>query len=238
MQGTIIIPARFASTRFPGKPLAPILGVPMIVHVVRRCTRVPGIERVLVATDDHRIAEAIRSEGGEVIMTSPDCPSGTDRVAEAASGMSSPWFINVQGDEPLIPPENIARVARALAEGRPMVTLDFPLEPSRAEDPSIVKVVTSAAREALYFSRAPIPYPRTPGTFFKHIGIYGYRRDILERLVTLPPCPLEITEGLEQLRALYHGIPIYVERAVEDSLAVDEPDHVAQVEARLRNKEE
>lgn len=237
MQGVVIIPARYASSRFEGKPLAPIAGTPMITHVIRRCMNISGIDRIIVATDDSRIATVARESGAEAVMTSPDCPSGTDRVAEVASELTSAHIINVQGDEPLLPPGHISMILTALQDGHDMATLDFPLDPSSAADPSIVKVVKDCRSNAIYFSRSLIPFPRVKGQYYKHIGVYGYQRKVLMELVNLPQPPEEVMEGLEQLRALHHGYTIHVCRASEDTVAVDEPCHIKQVERILAENE-
>ena len=225
-EGRIIgaVPARYASTRLPGKPLRLIAGRPMIEHVVRRVEAVPGLHRVVVLTDDERIAEAVRAFGGEVEMTPEDCPSGTDRIAWAARSWDCEAVINIQGDEPLIDPSSVERLVGLFRE-RPeleMATLSAPLDVARHSDPNAVKVVTALNGDALYFSRASIPYPRNAfpadGGPKLHIGIYGYRRDVLLRLASLRPTALEQLESLEQLRALEHGIKIHV-------LPLDRPAH-------------
>lgn len=240
------IPARYASTRLPGKPLLQLVGKPMVQHVVERVARVPEIERVVVLTDDERVFEAVRGFGGEVELTPEDCASGTDRIAWAAKNWTCRAVINVQGDEPLIDPDAVGRLARHLAEQPDceMATLAAPLPAGRLDDPNAVKVVHAAGKggdgRALYFSRAPIPYPRREGVVepLLHVGIYGYRRDVLLRLAELEPTPLERAESLEQLRALEHGISIHVLR-LERVLAggVDTPDDVAHVESILRAQE-
>jgi 3-deoxy-manno-octulosonate cytidylyltransferase (CMP-KDO synthetase) len=223
-----IIPARFGSTRLPGKPLLDIAGKPMIAHVYERARMARLLDRVLVATDDPRIADAVRGIGGEVRMTSPDHRSGTDRVAEAAREMDAEIVVNVQGDEPLLDPRGIDEVASVLAEnpGLSMSTLSVPLlDPEEMLSPAAVKVVVDGSGDALYFSRSPIPHLRLGagrdlleaareackrGLARKHVGLYAYRKKILLGLSSLPPAPLEEAEGLEQLRALHHRIPIRV----------------------------
>lgn len=212
------IPARYASTRLPGKMLREIAGRPMIRHVVERVSRVRELERVVVLTDDERIAGAVRDFGGEAEMTPEECASGTDRIAWAAKDWDARAVINVQGDEPLIDPEAVARLARHLRDDpdEEMATLAAPLDPSRHADPNAVKVVRAKSGHALYFSRAPIPHRRDPASSdpdvvpLLHVGIYGYRRDVLLRLAGLEPTPLERCEALEQLRALENGIRIRV----------------------------
>ena len=222
------IPARYASSRLPGKPLRPIAGRPMIEHVVRRVERVPGLDRVVVLTDDERIRDAVLAFGGEVEMTPADCPSGTDRIAHAARAWDCRAVINIQGDEPLIDPSDVAALAALFAPvgqspPRPpveMATLSAPAGDEHLDDPDKVKVVTALDGHALYFSRAPIPWQRHPGMAAPrlHVGIYGYRHDVLLRLAARTPTPLEQAESLEQLRALENGIRIRV-------LPLDHPVH-------------
>jgi 3-deoxy-manno-octulosonate cytidylyltransferase (CMP-KDO synthetase) len=230
----VVIPARYASTRLPGKPLHLLNGKPMIQWVWEAAARVEGVD-VLVATEDERIVKAVEGFGGKAVMTSPDCPSGTDRVAEAARNTEAENIINLQGDEPLFVPENVARVALALRRGEGMATLDCPLDPAFAGDPNTVKVVKDLKGYALYFSRSPIPYPRNPfSAYRKHLGIYGFRRDVLFKFVALPPTALEKAESLEQLRALENGIPIYVGEAASDSVSVDTIEDAAKVDRLLK----
>ncbi len=234
-----VIPARWGSTRFPGKVLAEIAGEPMISHVVRHAGAAARIDRVLVATDDQRIARAAESAGAEAVMTG-ECASGTDRVAEAMLDREG-WeiVVNVQGDEPLIAPENIDALVDGMI-GTPEVgiaTLCRPLDPGRATDPNTVKVVRDVRGRALYFSRAAIPYPRQAGVaeglWRLHLGIYGYRRDELARFVELGPSPLERAEALEQLRALENGIDILVLDAPRGAYGVDTPEDLEQVQRLL-----
>lgn len=239
-----ILPARHASTRFPGKPLALIAGRPLIQHVVDRCRRARSLTDVLVATDDERI-RAVAEKFCRVEMTRPDHPSGSDRIAEVAARQTCDAVVNIQGDEPLIDPAVIDAVAGALADAE-MSTAATPLrDPAEYDNPNVVKVVVSAARQALYFSRRTIPYLRDAASrsvreqlaafpFLKHLGIYGYRRETLLRLVRFPVSPLEQAEKLEQLRALENGIGITVVTVDYDSVGVDVPDDVARVEALLR----
>lgn len=233
------IPARWASTRFPGKPLALLAGEPMIVHVVRRAGEARTVGAVVVATDDERVAVVAAAAGAEVVMTGT-CASGTDRVAEAVLGRAG-WeiVVNVQGDEPRIAPANIDALVAGMkaAPEVGMATLCWPLDPARAGDPNAVKVVRSASRRALYFSRSPLPFPRDPeaaaGLSRLHLGIYGFRREALESFVALPPSPLERAEGLEQLRALENGIEVLVLDAPQPSFGVDTPQDLAELERRL-----
>ncbi|MDA8016363.1 MAG: 3-deoxy-manno-octulosonate cytidylyltransferase [Thermoanaerobaculia bacterium] len=235
------IPARYGSTRLPGKPLLELAGKPMVQHVVERVSRVPEIDRVVVLTDDERIFRAVESFGGEAEMTPADCASGTDRIAYAAEAWSARAVINVQGDEPLIDPQAVSRLAHRLTTDPEceMVTLAAPLPADRLPDPNAVKVVHSRDGRALYFSRAPIPHARHEGEFdpLLHIGIYGYRRDVLLRLAKLDPTPLERAESLEQLRALEHGISIHVLRLDHMSTGgVDTAEDLAEMKRALREQ--
>lgn len=239
-----IIPARYGSTRFPGKPLARIAGKTLLEHVLERCRRARALSELIVATDDARIA-AVASRLARVEMTRADHPSGTDRVAEAAARCQCDVVVNIQGDEPLIEPAVIDAVAGALAH-HPMATAATPLRrPEELDNPNVVKVVVSASGRALYFSRYAIPYLREAASgseaerlaafpFLKHLGIYGYWRETLLRLVRLPVTPLERAERLEQLRALEHDIPIAVVKVEHDSVGVDVPQDVARVEQWLQ----
>ncbi len=220
------IPARYGSTRLPGKPLLALAGRPMIEHVYRRVASARGLARIVVLTDDERIARAVEAFGGEAELTPAACASGTDRIAHAARRWpGTAAVVNVQGDEPLIDPDAVSAVAEHLAAHPedPMVTLAAPLDldPESAEsaelaNPNVVKVVVGLDGRALYFSRSAIPYARHAADGIgaapplRHLGIYGYQRAALLRLADLPPSPLERTEGLEQLRALEHGMSIRV----------------------------
>ena len=239
-----IIPARYASTRFPGKPLHPIAGKTLVQHVVERCREAKLLSEVIVATDDERIAKVAR-EFCAVEMTQADHLTGTDRIAEVAARLNCEAVVNVQGDEPLIDPAVIDAVAGALAEAE-MTTAATPVNNiSDYSDPNSVKVVVSAANHALYFSRRTIPFVRDSAEespeaqlaafpFLKHLGIYGYRGDTLRRLVAFAPSPLEQAERLEQLRALENGIAITVCRVDYNAIGVDVPEDVARVEALLK----
>lgn len=232
------IPARYASTRLPGKPLREIAGRPMIEHVYRRAAAARGVDRVVVLTDDARIERAVAAFGGEVEMTPTDCRSGTDRIAWAARGWDAFAVVNVQGDEPLLDAELVGRIARHLqTSGEGMVTAATRASEADLHDPDKVKVVLAGSGHALYFSRAPIPFPREPGhaTVWRHLGIYGYSRDTLLQLARLAPTPLEETESLEQLRALENGIPIRVLEAESAPIGVDTEDDLQKVEALLAN---
>lgn len=234
-----IIPARYSSVRFPGKPLAPLAGRPMIQHVLEAAKASRRLDRVVVATDDDRIAEAVRAAGGEAVMTSPQAASGTDRLAEAARSVRGDAYVNVQGDEPLMSAENIDRVVETLIAGpdRAIATVAFPLAAERASDPNVVKVAVARDGRALYFSRSAIPHFRgAPPAYRKHLGIYAYRAGTLAELATLPPSALERAESLEQLRWLEAGYAIWVGEAASDSIGVDTPADLEEVE-RLWKKE-
>jgi len=243
----VAIPARFGSTRLPGKPLQPIAGEPMVLHVARRALQA-GAADVVVATDDARVADALRGAPARVVMTRADHASGSDRLAEATelcAWADDTVIVNLQGDEPLAPPAGIRAVAQALAESdAPMATLAAPLvEAHELFDPHCVKVVVDASGHALYFSRAPLPWardafaatrdrlpPQVP--FLRHIGIYAYRAGFLRRFAKLPATPLERAESLEQLRALEHGHRIVVRLTPEPFPAgVDTPADLERVRA-------
>ena len=218
-----IIPARYQSTRLPGKPVIEIRGKTLIEHVYRRVEQAGLVERILVATDDERIAQAVRRFGGNVIMTRTDHESGTDRLAEVAGGLPpDALIVNVQGDEPMIEPGIIDRAVAAARTGdAEIVTLRTPLaDPAAIADPNRVKVVVNRDGLALYFSRSPIP---SSGTTFLHVGLYVYRADFLRRFSRLERTPLEIAERLEQLRALEHGFRIRVVEVESTSWGIDTP---------------
>ena len=241
-----LIPARYASTRFPGKPLHPIAGKALLQRVVERCRLARSLSDVIVATDDVRIAEAAKAFC-RVEMTSPAHASGTDRIAEVVARYRCDAAINIQGDEPLIEPDVIDAVAEAL-KGAAMSTAATALrEPAEYDNPNVVKVVVNAAGRALYFSRRTIPFVRDAASrpleeqlaafpFLKHLGIYGYRRETLLRLVTFPVSALEAAEKLEQLRALDHGIELAVVQVDYNSVGVDVPSDVERVEALLQSQ--
>ncbi|MGA2247744.1 MAG: 3-deoxy-manno-octulosonate cytidylyltransferase [Verrucomicrobiota bacterium] len=241
-----IIPARFASTRFPGKPLAIIAGKPLLQRVVEQCQRARALSDVVVATDDERIYQAAQSFC-RVEMTRTDHPSGSDRIAEVAGRIACDAVVNIQGDEPLIDPAVIEAVAGALARDE-MSTAATPVKnPDEYDNPNVVKVVVNAAGHALYFSRRTIPYLREAANrptseqlaafpFLKHLGIYGFRRETLLRLVNFPVSRLEHAEKLEQLRALDYGIAIAVVSVDYDSVGVDTPEDVAKVERLIHGE--
>lgn len=237
MSVAAIIPARYASTRFPGKPLARKTGKCLIEHVHDAVRGARRLDRVLVATDDARIAEAVRAFGGEVAMTRADHPSGTDRVAEAARGLGADLIINVQGDEPEMDPATIDRLVETM-QARPEVAMGSVACPFENEadlqNPACVKVVLDRLGNALYFSRSPIPYPRDagshvdrPGRWLLHLGIYAYRPEFLYHLTATPPCDLERSEQLEQLRALWLGERIAMVVVEHKSTGIDTPEQYA-----------
>jgi 3-deoxy-manno-octulosonate cytidylyltransferase (CMP-KDO synthetase) len=239
MSAVGLIPARYASSRFPGKPLAPIAGKPMIQHVVEGARQSKRLRDVIVATDDERIARACRSFGAPVALTAPDHPTGTDRLAEVAAGLDDDLVVNVQGDEPLVRGFVIDAAVDAL-EAEPeavMSTVVHEADADALDDPNRVKAVLDRRGRALWFSRAPFPL-RRPGhpepKRWQHVGLYVYRRPFLLDFVRLVPTPAERAEGLEQLRALEHGFAIQA-ATVEGwhSTAVDVPEDVARVEAAL-----
>ncbi|HWD17991.1 MAG TPA: 3-deoxy-manno-octulosonate cytidylyltransferase [Verrucomicrobiae bacterium] len=240
-----IIPARYGSTRFPGKPLALIARKPLIQHVVERCQKARSLDEVIVATDDTRIWE-VAQNFCRAEMTRPDHPSGSDRIAEVVQNFQCDAVINIQGDEPLIDPAVIDAVAAALSQEE-MSTAATPLtDLAELDNPNIVKVVVNAAGRALYFSRRTIPFVRDAASgaeqlaafpFLKHLGIYGYRRAALLRLVRFPVSPLERAEKLEQLRALEFGIQMAVVKVKYDSIGVDIPADVKKVEQFLQQAE-
>ncbi len=234
------IPARFESTRLPGKPLIDLAGKPMIQWVVEAAQRATTLERVVVATDHPRIVETVQSFGGEAVLTSPDHPSGTDRVAEALGEGKPDVVINVQGDEPLLDPGAIDQLAHLFEGPEPprMATLCHPFLADEALDPSKVKVVFDEVGDALYFSRAPIPYPRggEQTEYYLHIGIYAFTPDALHQFIHLRQGRLENIEKLEQLRALENGIPIRVAVTPYRSFGVDTPQDAQRMDRILRER--
>ena len=243
-----IIPARWASTRFPGKMLYPIAGKPLIQHVWERCTAARRLDGVIIATDEERVAETVRAFGGEAVMTSPDFPTGTDRIAHVAAGLNRDvsHVINIQGDEPAISPVLIDRIAAALADDPTleMVTAASAMtDPRDVANPNCVKVVLANNGDALYFSRSVIPHSfgtvasgSSGVAYLRHQGIYGYERSFLARYVRWTPTPCERAERLEQLRALENGARIRVMITDHVSQGVDSLEDVAVVEARLASE--
>jgi 3-deoxy-manno-octulosonate cytidylyltransferase (CMP-KDO synthetase) len=239
-----VIPARYASSRFPGKALALIAGKAMIQHVVERVRRAQTVSRVVVATDDDRIRKAVEEFGGEAILTRHDHRSGTDRVAEVATHVPAEIYVNVQGDEPLLDPAAVDAVVSAMNDddaiqiATPCVAIS---QPNEIMDPNVAKVVLDFEGNALYFSRAPIPWVRDTGEtvaarHLKHIGLYAIRRDALMEYPTLPPGELEHLEQLEQLRWLENGFGIRVVETDYDAVSVDVPADIERVERRLRER--
>ena len=236
-----VIPARYASTRFPGKPLALIAGRSMIQRVWEQAQACSKLDGLVVATDDHRILEHVRSFGGEAVMTRADHPSGTDRLGEVANSQRHAYYVNIQGDEPLLSPQAIDQLVKlSLAVSAPMSTLitalPLPEDPASYYEPNVVKVVRDLEGNALYFSRSLLPYPRNPkfAQVYKHIGIYMYSRETLSTLCTLEPSPLEQAEGLEQLHALENGIRILAVDCDYDPVSIDVPEDVQAAEERIR----
>lgn len=248
MRVVAVIPARYASTRFPGKPLAEIHGKPMIQWVYERASRSSHVGRVIVATDDDRIMDVVKAFGGEVQMTHTDHPTGTDRLAEVASRIEADLIVNVQGDEPLIDPKMIDQAVLPLKKN-PGIAMGTLMTPVRDVDeylnPNVVKVVTDRQGLALYFSRAPIPHPRdfadsletnfSALKAFKHVGLYVYRKDFLLTFPKLSETRLEKLEKLEQLRALEHGFRIRVVETSLTSIGVDTPEDLEKVRTNLLN---
>lgn len=249
-KATAIIPARYASTRFPGKPLALIKGLPMIQHVCHQVSKAKTVERVIVATDDERIATVVKGFGGEVMLTRADHPTGTDRLAEVAARLDAELIVNVQGDEPLINPRMIDQAVAPLVENSQLQMGTLAGRIDQIEDfynPNVVKVVKDSAGLALYFSRAPIPWPRDLSreelaqsldrvALYRHIGLYVYRRELLLGYPAMSITPLEALENLEQLRALESGIKLYVAETEFSCHGVDTPEDLERV-SRLMSAE-
>ena len=233
-----IIPARYQSTRFPGKPLATIAGKPMIQHVVEQCRKSKLLDSVIVATDDERIANAVTNFGGEVVFTKPTHSNGTERVAEAATLPDKPadFIINIQGDEPLIAPEQIDEVCEFLKTNRPQIaTLVRPMnDKEQVQSANVVKCVITKNGEALYFSRSPIPFARNQvKTYYQHIGLYAFAADVLQQIVQLEPGELEQAESLEQLRWLENGFTISTLKTDRPTFGVDVVEDSAIIEKQL-----
>lgn len=241
-----VIPARYGSTRLPGKPLKLIGGVSLIERVYLRAREAAVLDDLLVATDDVRIHEAVRAFGGTSVITSPSHPSGTDRLAEAMANIRADIVVNIQGDQPFIDPVMIEEVVLPLTGDTtlPMATLMYPIQREEdLHDAGVVKVVTDLAGHALYFSRSLLPYPRTnrPHRVYEHVGLYAYRRDFLFKLASLSPTPLEEVESLEQLRVLEHGYRIrVVETRSRDhafaGFSIDTQDDLERAESMLRER--
>jgi 3-deoxy-manno-octulosonate cytidylyltransferase (CMP-KDO synthetase) len=236
MRIVAVIPARLASTRLPGKVLRPIAGVPMLGWVYRAALTCPQLDQVLIATDSSEVVAYADSEGWPSVMTSPDLPSGTDRVHAVSGLVDAEIYVNIQGDEPLIRREHIDALLLPFAlAGAEVTTLSTPCSRAEVDDPNAVKVVTASDGRALYFSRASIPYTRgIPTPPRKHLGLYAYRKAALARFAGLPPSPLEMTERLEQLRLLENGINIYVEHTTFTTIGVDTEADLLAVEQVLQ----
>lgn len=242
-----VIPARFASTRFPGKVIAPLAGLPLVVHTYRQTLKSKLVDEVLLATDNQRVADAVAPHGVNVVMTRDDHPSGTDRIAEVAEGSDADIIVNVQGDEPLIEPETIDAAIRPLLEqpDLPMSTARRLItDPEAIENPNVVKVVCDAAGRALYFSREPIPHIRdaadraaAPACYWQHVGLYVYRREFLLSYARWPMTPLERLERLEQLRVLENGYSIMVVETRYESIGVDSPEDLERVKNLVQDSE-
>lgn len=236
LSAVAVIPARYASTRFPGKPLAMLCGKPMIQHVYERVQKTAGLlpHRVFVATDDRRILEAVEDFGGQCVMTG-DCRTGTDRVCQTVENLACDVVLNVQGDEPLIDPTCLSQLLECFTDSSvQMATLRRHLEKSEENDPNVVKLVTALNGDALYFSRSPIPFPRNPSCpRFAHVGVYAYRKDFLMKLAAMESTPLERTESLEQLRVLENGYRIRTVLTLQPSIGVDTPADLARAEVTL-----
>ena len=245
MKVVAVIPARYASTRFPGKPIAPILGRPMIQWVWERARLVPGLDRVLVATDDERIAEATRGFGGEAVMTPATCPSGSDRAWEAVRDLDCEVVLNLQGDEPALEPEAVRALLELMKSRREvdLGTLVTPLAGSADyENPNVVKVVLARDGRCLYFSRSPVPFLRSATLgevpVWRHVGVYAFRKEFLGTFVGQPQGILERAEALEQLRALECGGLVAAVAVSWPGCAVDTPEDVAGAEAYLLRERE
>lgn len=241
MKAIAVIPARYASTRLPGKPLLDICGKPLIQHVWETVSRARGLDEVVVATDDARIAHAVQAFGGKVCMTSPDCRSGSDRVREVAASLAADVYVNVQGDEPLLEASAIERLRDVFTEDASVqvATLCSRISEEQARSPHQVKVIRDHAGNALYFSRAPLPFVRESGEsteFLGHVGIYAYRADALRGFASLPFSPLEQAEKLEQLRFLQAGIPVCVLEVPPMGVGVDTPEDLERVRAVVRKR--
>lgn len=237
MKTTIVIPARYGSARLPGKPLVDILGKPMIQHVMERAQQVANAHRVVVATDDSRVASVVRDFGGEAIMTSVDHASGTDRLVEVMSRIHADLYVNLQGDEPLIRPEDVTRLIDGM-HARPDVdvgSLCHALDATEAKNINAVKVVLDDKGQAMYFSRSPIPFERAAGSasYLKHVGVYAYRRATLERYGTLASPMTERAEMLEQLRLLHAGVRMQMFDVAPTAPGVDTPQCLERVRAMM-----
>lgn len=233
----IVIPARFASTRLPGKPLADILGKPMIEHVHARALQVNGVSDVVVATDDERVADVVNGFGGRSLMTSQDHASGTDRLVEVMQHVDADLYVNLQGDEPLVRPGDVSLLIQGMQNNPPVQvgTLCHDLPAIEASNPNQVKVVLAASGDAMYFSRSPIPFPRdtTKAHYLKHVGIYAYRKDVLQGYSALPRSMPEEAESLEQLRLMSAGLCIRAFHVEPTGPGVDTPECLERVRSLM-----
>jgi len=243
LQITAIIPARYESSRFPGKPLVEINNQPMIEHVYKRVKKAEVIDQVIVATDDRRIVEAVKNFGGKVEMTAKDHKSGTDRIAEVAKDLTTDIIVNVQGDEPLIKPVMIDQIVNPFADNEELImtTLKKKIaDLNEINNPNVVKVVTDINDFALYFTRATVPYQRDDKSghvdYYKHIGVYAFRRDFLLKYSEMNPSKLEQIESLEQLRALENGYDIKVIETAFDTVGVDTPEDLGYVKELIKRE--
>ena len=237
----VVIPARYASSRFEGKALADILGKPMIYHVCTRSALAKNIGKVIVATDDTRIKDVVESFGFEAVMTSPDHKTGTDRVAEVALKEKAKIIINVQGDEPTIQPETIEKVADAFLEDEDVYYAQAATEitnPDDFIDSTVVKIAVGAEDYAVFYSRSPIPYPKTRINYraYKHVGVYGYRNEFLQTFKNLAQRPIEQIEQIEQLRAIEHGYKVKIVKTPYDTVSVDVPNDLFEVRAKMEEE--
>jgi 3-deoxy-manno-octulosonate cytidylyltransferase (CMP-KDO synthetase) len=238
MKATVIIPARMGATRFPGKPLVDICGKPMIAWVYERASQAEAVDRVIVATCDKEIIDAVGAFGGEAVMTSDKHRSGTDRLAEVAQSLDSELIVNVQGDEPLIDPKSIELAIRPFDDepGLNMSSLMVPIDSESAKDPNLVKVVVTLDNYALSFSRSPIPFERKPligRSIYGHVGLHAYTRQFLLQFAAMEPTPLEMAESLEQLRVLEHGYRIKMVGIADRPTGVDTQDDLERVRAQV-----
>ena len=236
MNTLAVIPARYASTRLPGKPLVPVAGVPLVLRVLEQVRKCDSVDRIIVATDDNRIADVVENAGGETLLTPSELPSGGDRVAWVSERIPSKIVLNIQVDDPLVGPDMIDPLVAAISdEGAALALLAKRIENEQEiESPNIVKMVFDKNQRALYFSRSPIPYPRTPGAaYYKHIGPYAWKREFLLQFSSWSQTPLETAESLEMLRVLENGYPIRCIPVARDTIEIDTPEDVAAFEALI-----
>ena len=245
-KAVIVIPARYGSSRLPGKPLLDIVGKPMIQHVYERALQVAGVAEVWVATDDPRVEQAVQAFGGKAIMTRTDHESGTDRLVEVMHKVEADIYINLQGDEPMIRPQDVETLLQGMRDdpALPVATLCHAISAEEATEPSTVKVVVNTRHDALYFSRSIIPFQRNADkedwlkghTYYKHIGLYAYRTEVLKEITALPQSSLELAESLEQLRWLENGYKIKVGISDVETIGIDTPQDLKHAEEFLKNR--